>query len=119
MLFCYNYNMLQKNDNIRSKKIAHSFKQAIGQILNEELLMPDSTMISVGLVKVNPAMTFVDIYVSAYGDSSIEKVLVFLTENMPYIRILCAKQISHLKYMPSFRFHKDNSVEGLLRLSFD
>ena len=90
----------------RNEKINNALKQAISEIIQEEIMeFSSDNFITVMYVIASPDLNKADVYVSALKD--LENVIEMLNKRAPYIRHLLGKKIKGLRRLPKLNFIPD------------
>ena len=90
----------------RNEKINNALKQAISEIIQEEIMeFSSDNFITVMYVIASPDLNKADVYVSALKD--LENVVEMLNKRAPYIRHLLSKKIRGLRRLPQLKFIPD------------
>jgi ribosome-binding factor A len=93
------------NKSHKADRINNALKQAISEIIQEEILGYSSdNFITVLYVIASPDLSKADVYVSALKD--IDSVVEMLNKRAPYIRHLLTKKL-RLKKLPQLKFIKE------------
>jgi len=90
----------------RNEKINNALKQAISEIIQEEIMeFSSDNFITVMYVIASPDLNKADVYISSLKD--LDEVVELLNKRAPYIRHLLSKKIKGLRRLPKLKFIPD------------
>ena len=100
----------------RTRKLGESIREAIAQILLEEISDPRLEFVTVTGVQVSPDIMQANVYVTAHGDQErYDDVLQGLASATGRIRAILGKRIK-ARFTPELHFFIDESVDAGMRI---
>jgi len=92
----------------RILKVNHLIRQTLGQLINEEIELPENTIITITGVKTASDLSQVKVFVSVIPEDKQYKVIGILIKSAKHLHSLLNKEIV-LKKIPKLVFVPDNS----------
>lgn len=101
----------------RLKRISNRIAEELSVILLREASDPRLDGVTITHIRLDSEVAFADIYVSALeGEERSEEILAGLRHAQGYLRSELAHRISHLRSLPSLRFHWDETLKRANRI---
>ena len=96
----------------RQKKFSRLVQKELSEILQMDVVVPGSPMLTVSVVRSSPDLGSCKIYISVFPDAQRTNALNWLRENEWDVRQKLAKRVRHqVKFVPEIHFFPDDSLE--------
>ncbi len=102
---------------IRSERVASLVKHEIGDLLTREYSDPSNGFITVTEVRMTPDLRIARVYLSIFGTEEVKtKTMKMLDGERPHIRSSIGARLQ-LKFVPSFEFYLDDTMDRVDRIN--
>ncbi|PZO77211.1 MAG: 30S ribosome-binding factor RbfA [Mesorhizobium amorphae] len=103
----------------RQLRVGEQVRHALAEMLQRRELQDDlieSTVISVGEVRMSPDLKIATAFVVPLGAKDEAGVVEALNRHAKFIRGRMSPKLRQMKYMPEFRFRLDTSYDNMTRI---
>lgn len=95
---------------IRLKRLNHTYNEEISKILHDEMKDPDLNFVTITACDTTNDLSFAKVYYTVLEDSKKDVVAAALKKASPSIRSILSSRVN-IRNTPELRFVYDNSIE--------
>lgn len=96
----------------RQNKIARLIQKELGDIFLLQTKAMPGVLVSVGIVRISPDMSYARVYLSVFPSERSEEIVKNINANMKAIRFELGNRVRHqLRIIPELKFFVDDSLD--------